>query len=121
MFTPETRIERARRLRREQTPFERALWKLLRAHQMEGSHFRRQHPIGRFTADFACPQAKLVVELDGNSHDERLEQDAVRDEFLRECGWTTLRIPNRDLMRSPEDVWKNIEAALGSGVEPPSN
>lgn len=88
---------------------------------MNGFHFRRQHPIGRFTADFACPKAKLVVELDGNSHDERVEQDAVRDELLRECGWRTLRVPNRDLMRSPEDVWKNIEAAMSSAVEPPSH
>lgn len=121
MFTPETRIERARRLRREQTPFERALWKLLRAHQMEGFHFRRQHPIGRFTADFACPAAKVVIELDGDSHDERVEQDAARDEFLRERGWTILRVPNRDLIRAPEDVWKNIEAALSCAIEPASH
>jgi len=122
MFSPtETRIERARRLRQEATPFERALWRLLRRHQMEGFHFRRQHPIDRFTADFACPAAKLVVELDGNSHDERVESDATRDAFLGERGWRVMRIANRDLMRSPEAVWENIEAALRVRIEAASN
>ena len=111
------KIVRARELRREQTPHEAALWQLLRAHRMEGFHWRRQHPIGPYFADFACVKAKLVVELDGSSHDDRQEHDAHRDAMLREHGWTTLRIPNRDLMRSPEGVWQTIVAQLeGSNV-----
>ena len=68
-MTPKTNIARARELRRDMTPPERALWKLLRAHRMEGWHWRRQHPIGNYYADFACPAAMLVVDLDGRSHD----------------------------------------------------
>ncbi len=103
---------RARQLRRQQTPAERALWLLLRAHQLDGFHFRRQHPIDRFIADFACPNAKLVIELDGASHDDRLEQDAARDEHLRQFGWTTLRFSNRELTQNPEGVWLEIQRHL---------
>ena len=79
-----------------------------RDHQMEGIHWRRQHPIGPYIADFACVAAKLVVELDGNSHEGRETEDANRDEALLELGWRTLRIPNRDLMRDSESVWQTI-------------
>ncbi len=105
-------IARARKLRQTQTPYETVLWRLLRAHRMEDFHWRRQHPIGPYFADFACLKCKLIVELDGDSHEEREDHDANRDESLRQRGWTTLRIANRDLMRSPEGVWETIRAAL---------
>ncbi len=103
---------RARELRAAQTPAETALWQILRAHRMKGFGFRRQHPIDRFFADFACPTAKLVIELDGPSHDHRLEQDAARDEHLITHGWTTLRFQNRELRDHPEAVWLEIERHL---------
>ncbi len=103
---------RARELRRDMTYYEKALWKMLRAHQMKGIHWRRQHPIGPYIADFACTAAKLVVELDGISHDERQDYDANRDAVLGELGWTTFRIPNRDLIRDPESVWRTIVLQL---------
>ncbi|RYX83653.1 DUF559 domain-containing protein [bacterium] len=105
---------RARELRRDATPFEIQLWQMLRSHKMEGIHWRRQHPIGPYFADFACATAKLIVELDGNSHDGREAEDANRDATLLEWGWTTLRIPNRDLMRDPESVWRTIAIHLES-------
>lgn len=98
------RTARARELRQNQTLYEGILWKLLRDRRLEGHKFRRQHPIDRFVADFACAEAKLVIELDGNSHDERIEQDAVRDEFLAQNGWHTLRIPNAELMQNGNGV-----------------
>ncbi len=106
--TPKRNIARARELRRDMTPPERTLWKLLRAHQMDGLHWRRQHPIGNYYADFACSHARLIVELDGRSHDETQDADANRDFALRELRCTTLRIPNCDLLRDPEAVWQNI-------------
>ena len=111
-MTPKTNIARARELRRATTLPERTLWKLLRAHQMEGLHWRRQHPIGNYYADFACQAAMLVVELDGRSHDDTQDADDNRDAALRELGWTTLRIPNRDLMRNAESVWQTIIVEL---------
>ena len=103
---------RARELRKTQTPYEAKLWKLLSNRQLEGYKFRRQVPIGRYFADFCCVRAKLVVELDGNSHDDRQEYDALRDATMRNDGWRIIRIPNRDLMKDEEGVWLTIEAAL---------
>ena len=57
--------QRARELRREQSPIERKLWAQLRRKQLHGLKFRRQHPIGRFIVDFYCPAHKLIVEIDG--------------------------------------------------------
>ena len=107
-MTPKANIARARELRRATTLPERTLWKLLRAHQMEGLHWRRQHPIGNYHADFACQAARLVVELDGRSHDDTQNADANRDAVLKELGWTTLRVANRDLIRAPESIWQTI-------------
>lgn len=101
---PNQRIQRARELRQTQTLYEGILWKLLRDRRLEGYKFRRQHPLDRFVADFACVSAKLILELDGNSHDDRIEQDAARDEFLRANGWHTLRVRNADLMRDGNGV-----------------
>ncbi len=101
---PSKRIQRARELRQTQTLYEGILWKLLRDRRLEGFKFRRQHPIDRFVADFACVNARLIIELDGNSHDDRLEQEAARDEFLRDNGWHTLRVRNADLMCNGEGV-----------------
>ena len=56
----------ARRLRREQTEWEYALWARLRRRQLNGFKFRRQHPIGPFFVDFFCPEARLVIEIDGS-------------------------------------------------------
>ncbi|HEX8833246.1 MAG TPA: DUF559 domain-containing protein [Abditibacteriaceae bacterium] len=105
-------ITRSRELRQSQTPYEAALWQLLRDHRMAGYHWRRQHPIGPYIADFACVKSKLVVELDGDSHDDREESDAHRDAMLQQLGWRTLRIANRDLMHSPEGVWQTVLQSL---------
>ncbi len=102
----------ARRLRRVSTPFETALWQLLRDRQLEGFKFRRQHPIGRYFADFACPGAMIVVELDGRIHDQQIEYDAVRDEYLRAAGWKVLRFSNSDLAHCREGVWSQIATCL---------
>lgn len=106
----------ARELRCEMTPPERRLWKLLRHHQMRGLHWRRQHPIGNYFADFAYSRAKLVVELDGSSHDDRQDADANRDEVLRELGWTTMRFSNGEFARSAEGVWEKIAEFLAPFV-----
>jgi very-short-patch-repair endonuclease len=64
-------IERARVLRKNATDAERRLWRYLRDRQLDGFRFRRQVPLGRYVADFACLSARLVVELDGSQHAER--------------------------------------------------
>jgi very-short-patch-repair endonuclease len=67
-------------MRREPTPTEELLWRMLRNRQMSGFKFRRQHPLGRYILDFYAAGCSLVVELDGDSHatDEGREHDRVR-------------------------------------------
>lgn len=108
---------RARDLRRASTPYERQLWELLRRKQLEGFKFRRQHPIGHYYADFACPAAMIVVELDGQGHDEQLEYDAIRNAYMEAAGWKVLRFSNRDLMSDKEAVWHSIAAYLPEHAE----
>ena len=78
------RNDLSRRLRREQTPEEKALWKALRSRRFAGFKFRRQHEVAPYFLDFYCPLAKLAVELDGFGHGlpEQRDYDAKRDAFL---------------------------------------
>jgi very-short-patch-repair endonuclease len=79
------------------TPPEVRLWGLLRR-SPGGVRFRKQHPIGPYVADFYCPAAKLVIEIDGLIHDFTVEHDQKRDEYMRTLGLNILRIPASDVM-----------------------
>lgn len=100
------------------TDAERLLWHELRARQINGHRFRRQHPIGQYIADFACIEQKIVIELDGGQHQERLEYDELRTEFLKQQGWQVLRFWNNDVMNNLEGVLTVIAEHLRS--PPPS-
>ena len=65
--------------------------------QLGGYKFRRQLPIDRYFADFACVEAKLIVELDGGQHGERQNYDAERTKVLEACGWRVIRFWNHQL------------------------
>lgn len=107
--------ERARRLRREATPDERLLWKHLRKSVAGDLHFRRQAPIGPYFADFACLQARLIVELDGGGHDREAQatHDAARDAWFTQQGFEVLRFRNSDVRREPDRIANAIiEAAV---------
>ncbi|BCM93035.1 putative protein [Abditibacteriota bacterium] len=108
MKSPRRTVERARQLRREQTPFEAVLWKILRDRQLENYKFRRQHPIPLYIADFACIAKKLLVELDGRGHDHTVERDHNRDEVIKQQGWRVLRFSNVQLMRDREGVVQTV-------------
>jgi very-short-patch-repair endonuclease len=102
---------RARQLRREMTDAERRLWKHLRNDQLGGCTFRRQHPIPPYVADFACVDARVVVEVDGGQHADS-HRDAARDAFLVQHGWRVLRFWNNDVLANTEGVLLQILAAL---------
>ena len=89
-------IEHARSLRKNQTETERRIWRGLRLLRREGLHFRRQVPIGRYYADFACHGTKLVLELDGSHHEqpEQMKHDAERTRFLESVGYRVVRLRN---------------------------
>ena len=85
---------------------------MLRNRQLDGCKFRRQLPIGRYVADFACVEAKLIIELDGGQHGERTIKDAQRTEVLERFGWRVIRIWNHHLFLEPEGVLETILAEL---------
>jgi very-short-patch-repair endonuclease len=103
----------ARRLRREATDVERLLWRALRERCPEW-RFRRQHPIGRRIADFACPAQKLVIELDGSQHSERELADNLRTVELGHKGYRVIRFWNSDVLENIEGVLETILRALES-------
>ena len=114
---------RARRLRREQTPEEKELWRLLRAGRFAGFKFRRQHPVGRYFLDFYCPAARLSIELDGSQHGSRehREYDQARSRFLQENGIEEMRIWNSHWQHNREglllDIWTALHRRTGCTAE----
>jgi very-short-patch-repair endonuclease len=106
-FRPD--IRRARRLRHDSTDAERILWALLRRNAL-GVHFRRQHPIPPYYADFACPAARLVVEIDGGQH--TTERDGARDATMRAAGWRVLRFWSNEVMANRDAVLARILEAV---------
>jgi len=101
----------ARKLRREMTEAEKVLWGKLRGHRLAGHHFRRQHPIGRYVADFVCLDARLVVEVDGGQHSES-DYDERRTEWLDSEGFEVLRLWNNEVLRNTEGACLTILEAI---------
>jgi very-short-patch-repair endonuclease len=99
----------AKNLRQQSSISERMLWNALLSLKKETSlHFRRQHPLHPYIADFACVKARLIVELDCQSHDTRLAYDAKRETVLRNRGWTTIRFSNEDVLSNIESVVEKV-------------
>jgi very-short-patch-repair endonuclease len=105
-------IERARKLRKETTPAERLLWNVLRNSSFAGLKFRRQHPVGFYVADFCCQQKKLIIELDGDSHDFSEQKDRTRTEALNREGYQVIRFSNTDVLDNLEGVLMMIARTL---------
>ena len=109
--------ERAVELRRDMTAAELLLWGELRNKKLLGCKFRVQHPLGRFILDFCCPSRRLVVELDGKSHEDRREQDAERTQVLEAHGYKVLRFENEQVLQQLEFVLERIEQELEVSLE----
>ena len=105
---------RARRLRRQSTEVETRLWFALRSRQ-HGFKFRRQHPIPPYVADFACIEARLIVELDGGQHGAGA--DDARDTALAAAGWLVRRYWNSDVASNLEGVLADIVAQAAARVQ----
>ncbi|HEY4204186.1 MAG TPA: endonuclease domain-containing protein [Xanthobacteraceae bacterium] len=115
---------RAKQLRQTMTPAETLLWRYLKANRIGGLGFRRQVPFRNYIADFACLSARLIVELDGQSHDSDAQQkaDEIRDAFFVAEGFHVLRFSNQDVTSNLEGVVETIRLAASScaGGSPPS-
>ena len=100
----------AAQLRRDATAPERLLWSVLRGRGLGGFKFRRQHPVGRFIADFACVDLKVVVEIDGDTHNP--EDDKRRDRWMTSQGWRVLRYTNQEVDDGLDWILRHIHEAL---------
>lgn len=116
-----SQTSKARELRRNLTPHEQRLWRLLRNRQFAGYKFRRQFVIGRYIVDFCCLKEKLVIELDGSQHNSNdgLKRDLVRDKYIQDHGYRILRFWNHDLDQMTDAVLDKIYLEL-KGINNPS-
>jgi very-short-patch-repair endonuclease len=101
--------QRAREMRRNPTEPEKRLWRNLSNGQLAGLKFRRQEVIARFIADFMCSSRSLIVEVDGDTHDEA--KDRLRDDELERIGFRVLRVTNAEVMGNAEGVLTAIALA----------
>ena len=105
-------LQRARDFRHPLTPAEAKVWARVRNRQ-PGFKIRRQHPIFRFIADFHCAEAKLCIEIDGDTHAEpdQAEYDAARTAWLEERGCRVIRFHNDDIHHRLDEVLEAIRLA----------
>ena len=118
-------VRAARRLRKEMSLPEVLLWQRLRG-RVAGAKFRRQHPVSGYVAEFYCPSAKLIVEIDGEAHNRghRPIRDTKRDAVLAEQGFRILRIPAAEILADVDAMAAAIAVAAlplhrPSGGPPP--
>ena len=102
-------VKLARGLRREMSLPEVMLWQRLRG-RPGGVKFRRQHPVGRFVADFYAPEGRMIVEVDGLAHDFRADRDAARDAWLAEQGLVVVRVAAVEVLRDVDAVVAGLVA-----------
>ena len=113
----------AQEMRQAPTETEARMWYFLRNRRLGGWKFRRQHPVGKYIADFICVDARLVIELDGGQHADLFAQqgDEERTAFLAERGLRVLRFWNNDFLQQTEAVLEQILLALDESVSPHPN
>ena len=115
--TPKT-FRHAKELHRNMTPAEVRLWARLRAHRLEGIHFRNQHAIGNYVVDFCAPRKKLIIELDGSQHLDQEAYDEERTKYLESLGYKLLRFWNHDVRNDIDSVIRAIMQAMEAELHP---
>lgn len=117
LFNHEDQTDLRRKLRHDLPEPKRVLWNLLRGRRLDGYKFKRQFGILNYIVDFYCPEVKLVIEIDGDSHYldvEAIKKDQTRDEGLKKLGITVLRFTNLEVMRNTEGVFEKIRETIGN-------
>jgi len=124
MVSTSIRRAAAKKLRSNTTPHERILWRALKDLPVDGTHFRRQAPIGPYVVDFFCPAKQLVIELDGGHHndDETAKRDRQRQNWLELEGYRVIRFwnsdVNDDLTAVLERIYVELYGSRDAEVEP---
>lgn len=104
----------ARTLRKNMTDSELKLWSKIRRKQLHGLQFYRQRPIGNYIVDFYCPQAQLVLEVDGSQHmsGQNIKKDQYRDSYLKQQGVKVLRFDNLQVLNQIDAVIEKTYRAI---------
>ena len=110
--SPQYIIKLAQEMRRNLTPCEKILWDELKEKKINGTKFRRQHPIHRYILDFYCHEKKLAIEVDGSIHKIKSDEDEFRDKYLESIGIKTVRVSNEEIIEDINKVLFKIIAAL---------
>ena len=103
-------LQRAQQMRGDPTKAEDVLWWHLREQKPAFGKFRRQEPIDCYIADFVSYEHRLIIEVDGSHHD--VEQDRVRDNYLKYYGFRIIRFSNEDILRNMNMALDNIYLAV---------
>lgn len=114
MVSTSIRRAAAKKLRANTTPHERLLWRALKELPIEGSHFRRQAPVGPYIVDFFCPAKRLILEIDGGHHNEDnvAARDRARQRWLENEGYRVIRFWNSEVARDLTAVLDRIYVEL---------
>ena len=112
-------LETARLLRKQMTKSEELLWERLRGKQLLGLRFRRQHPIDIFIVDFYCHDARLIIELDGEIHNERVEYDDGREAEIERYNLKVIRFSNHEVLNEIEKVVEIITSVVKERLSSP--
>jgi very-short-patch-repair endonuclease len=116
--TPE-KMEIAKNLRNNMTHTEQLLWEKLKGKQICGLRFRRQHPINLFIVDFYCHQVRLVIEVDGEIHDQQAEYDDGRSAEMEKLGIIVIRFRNYEVENDIENVISKIQTIVKERLKSP--
>src|SRR3989344_9011851 len=110
IFNKKSQTIKRRILRNNMTRPELLLWKKLKNKQVDGYRFRRQFSIGRYVADFYCPELRLVIEIDGLQHNtkENKQYDKERDLFIKSLGIGVIMISNEQILKDINKATKTI-------------
>ena len=101
--------EYARALRTESvSKAEKFIWKAALSRKQIGFSFKRQRPIGWYIVDFFCAELGLIIEIDGNSHYFKAEEDAIRQENLEKMGYTIVRFEEGEVLNQFEHVYESL-------------
>ena len=95
------------------------LWNILKGYKLNGFKFRRQHPISNYIADFYCHKAKLIIEIDGEYHNnkEQILTDKERTAYFISIGLQEIRFSNQQILFKIESVLKEIDNKIGLNNE----
>lgn len=102
----------AQQMRKEPTLAEQTLWLRLRREQIRGAKFRRQYVIDRFIVDFCSLTVRLIIEVDGPTHQYSQAEDAIRQEFLESLGFAVIRFRNLAVLTNSQAVLDQIDQAV---------